>query len=58
MNREVNKGTQCGLDNWRKRSGVLFDKRVPPHVRGNIHKMIVQPAMLYALETVPTTSLT
>ena len=33
-------------------SGVLCDKRVPPYVKGKIHKMIVQPAMLYGMETV------
>ena len=43
----------CGWNNWRKMSGVLCDKRVPPHVKGKIHKMIVQPAMLYGMETVP-----
>ena len=36
--------------------GVLCDKRVPPHVKGKIHKMIVQSAMLYGMETVPMTS--
>ena len=36
-------------------SGVLCDKRVPPHVKGKIHKMIVQPAMLCGMETVPMT---
>ena len=56
MNTEVNKRTQCGWNNWRKMSGILCDKRVPPHVKGKIHKMIVQPAMLYGMETVPMTS--
>ncbi len=37
-------------------SGVLCDKRVPPHVKGKTHKSIVQPAMLYGMETVPVTS--
>ena len=37
-------------------SSVLCDKIVPPHVKGKIHKMIVQPAMLYGMETVPITS--
>ena len=45
-----------GWNNWRKMSGVLSDKRVPPHVKGKINKMIVQPAMLYGMETVPVTS--
>ena len=30
--------------------------RIPPHVTENIHKMIVQPAMLYGTETVPMTT--
>ena len=55
-NTEITKRTQCGWNNWRNMSGVLCDKRVPPHVKGNIHKMIVQPAMLYGTETVPVTS--
>ena len=52
----LNRRTQCGWNNWRKMSGVLCDKRVPPHVKGNMHNMIVQPAMLYVMETVPMTS--
>ena len=56
MSTEINKRTQCGWNNWRKTSGVLCDKRVPPHVKGKIHKMIDQPAMLYGMETVPVTS--
>ena len=53
---EINRRNQCGWNNSRKTSGVLRDKRVPPHVKGKIHKMIVQPAMLYGMETVPVTS--
>ena len=37
-------------------SGALSNKRVPPHVKGNIHKMIVLPAMLYGMQTVSITS--
>ena len=56
MTTEINKRTQCGWNNWRKMSVVLYDKRVPSHVKGKIHKTIVQPAMLYGMETVPVTS--
>ena len=56
MNAEVNKRTQCGWNNWMKMAGVLCDKRVPPHAKGKIHEMIIQPAMLYEMETVPVTS--
>ena len=37
-------------------SGVLCDKRVPPHVKGKMHKMVVQPAMLCGRDPVPMTS--
>ena len=56
MNKEVNARTRCGWHNWRKMSFVLCNKIVPPHGKGNIHKMIVQPSMLYGMETVPVTS--
>ena len=32
------------------------DKRIPPHLKGKIHNMIVQPALLYWMATVPVTS--
>ena len=44
MNTEVNKRKHCGWNNWRKMSGIQCDKRVLPHVKGMIQKMIVQPA--------------
>ena len=52
----MGKWSHGGWNNWRKMRGDLCDKKVPPHVKGNIHKMIVQPAMLYGMETVPVTS--
>ena len=36
--------------------GVLCDKRVQSHAKGKIHKMIIQPAMLFGMETVSVTS--
>ena len=33
----------------------VCDKRVPPHVKGSNNKMIIHPAMLYGMETVPVT---
>ena len=42
---------------WMKQLEEYFefpsDNRIPPRVNANIHKMIVQPAMLYMLQTVP-----
>ncbi len=38
-------------------SGVLCDKREPPHCKGKIHNMMmIQPAMLYGMERVPVIS--
>ena len=42
MSTETNKRTQSGCNNWWKMSGVVCDKSVPPHAKGNTHKMIVQ----------------
>ena len=58
MSVELNKRTRCGWHNWRKMSAVLCDKRIglPPHCKGYIHNMIVQPATLYGMGTVPMTS--
>ena len=53
---EVNRRVQSGWNNWKKMSGVLCDKKMPSKVKGKIYKMVVQPAMLYAMETVPVTS--
>ena len=39
-----------------KMSGVLWDKRVPQYMKGNIHKMIVQLTMMFGMKTVPMTS--
>ena len=34
-------------------SRVLCDKKIPDRVKGKIHKMTIQPVMLYGLEIVP-----
>ncbi|XP_047495854.1 uncharacterized protein LOC125043663 [Penaeus chinensis] len=34
-------------------SGVLCDRKVPPRVKGKIRRTVVQPAMMYGMETVP-----
>ena len=36
--------------------GPICDMSIPPHVSGQIHKIIVQPAMLYEMEAVPMAS--
>ena len=56
MNTKVNKRASRGLNNWRNVLLDLCDKLMPPYVKGNIHNMLVQPSMLYGMETVPVIS--
>ena len=53
---EVNRRIQSEWKNWKKMSEVLCDKKIPPKVKGKIYKMVMQAAVLYAMETVPVTS--
>ena len=55
-NTEVNNRIQCRWNKWRNMAGVLCDKGISPRVKGKIDNMIVQPAMLYGMETVQITS--
>jgi len=50
--KEVSKRIQSGWNNWKKLTGVICDKKVPEKVKGKLHKVVVQPAMLYGMETV------
>jgi len=36
----------------------MHDRRIPTKVKGKIHRTVIQPAMLYGLETVPQTKKT
>ena len=57
MNAEFKKMTQCGWDNWMNMSGVLCDMRIPPHVKGMVHNMIVEPPMVaYGMKALSMTS--
>ena len=51
--REVKKRIQAGWNNWRKVTGLVYDRKVPVRLKGCIYKAIVRPAMLYDMETVP-----
>ena len=57
MSTEVKRGRNVdGTTGGRCQTSYVIRARVPPHVRANIHKTIVQPAVLYGMETVPVTS--
>ena len=52
---EINRRIQSGWNNWKKMSGVMCDRRIPAKVKGKIHQTVIQPALLYGLETLPQT---
>ncbi|XP_037800611.1 uncharacterized protein LOC119595567 [Penaeus monodon] len=41
------------LNDWRKVSEVICDKRVHVKLKGKVHKSVVRPTMTYGLETAP-----
>ena len=53
--REVKKREQAGWNGWRKVSGVIYDRRLPSRVKGNVYSSVVRQAMVYGLETVAVT---
>ena len=53
--REVKKRVQAGWNGWRRMSGVICNRRVPPRVKGKVYKVAVRSTMLYGLETVALT---
>ncbi|XP_070008390.1 uncharacterized protein [Nicotiana sylvestris] len=38
---------------WRLASGVLYDKNVPPKLKGMFYRAVIRPAMLYGAECWP-----
>ncbi|ROT72113.1 hypothetical protein C7M84_009515 [Penaeus vannamei] len=48
---EVNRRIQCGWNNWKKMSGILCDESIPSKVKGRIHMLVIQPAMLFVQES-------
>ena len=47
----------CNMDNQAedKQCRVLRDRRMPMKLKGNVHKTVVRPALLYGAETWATT---
>ena len=53
--REVKKRVQAGLNEWRKVSVVICDRRLPARVKGKVCNSVVRPAIVYGLESVAVT---
>ena len=52
---EVKRRVQAGCNNWRRVSGVIYDRRLSACAKGKVYKTVVRPAVLYDLETVSLT---
>ena len=47
--------SECSMRNWKRCSGVLYDRRLPMKLKGKVYKTVVSPALLYGAETWATT---
>ena len=48
---EMTHRIQSGWNNWKRVSGILFDRRISLRVKGKVYKTVVRPAMMYGAET-------
>ena len=39
------------MENWKRISGILCDRRIRLRVKGKVYKTVVRPAMMYGAET-------
>ena len=53
--KEVKRGVQAGRNGWKKISGVICDRRLPPRVKGKVYSSVVRPAIVYGFEKVAIT---
>jgi len=53
MDEDVSHRIKVGWQKWKYVSGVLCDKRMPVGLKAKVYRMIVRPAVLYALECWP-----
>ena len=55
MATEISQRVSAAWGNWKRCSGVLFDRRMPVKLKGKVYKTVVRPALLYGAETWATT---
>ena len=39
------------MENWKRVSGILCDRRIRLRVKGKVYKTVVRPAMMYGADT-------
>ena len=47
MTTEISQRVSAAWGNWKRCSGVLYDRRMPVKMKGNVYKTVVRQALLY-----------
>ena len=55
MTTEISQRVSAVWGNWKRCSGVLYDRRMPVKLKGKVYKNVVRQALLYGAETWTTT---
>ena len=55
MTTEISQRVSAAWGNWKRCSGVLYDRRMPVKLKGKVYKTVVRQALLYGAETWATT---
>ena len=55
IDREIAKRIQAGWGAWKRITGVMCDRKVSATMKGQLYKTMVQPAMMYGIETLAVT---
>ena len=55
MTTEISQRVSAAWGNWKRCSGVLYDRRMPVKLKGKVYKTVVRHALLYSAETWATT---
>ena len=55
MTTEISQRVSAAWGNWKRCSGVLYNRRMPVNLKRNVYKTVVRPALLYGAETWATT---
>ena len=51
MKNEISSRIQSGWRNWRKYSGMLYDRKILVKLKEKVYKTVIRPAVLYTAET-------
>ena len=50
LDAEMTHRIQSGWKNWKRVSGILYDRRISLRVKGKVYKTVVRPTIMYGAE--------